>query len=171
MKTLITGASGNFGGMTVRRLLKAMDPADLILASRKPEKLAEYALLGCIVRFADFDQPESLVAAAQDAQQMLLISGHKVGHRIKQHGSAIKAAKQAGVRRIVYTSYFGSDAGNTALVCIDHHGTENLLKGSGLEYTILRDGMYAESIFNAAIGRRRGQVAYVRRRRSGQPGG
>jgi NAD(P)H dehydrogenase (quinone) len=79
MKTLITGASGKFGGT----------------ASRKPEKLAEYAQLGCTVRFADFDKPESLAAAAQGAEQMLLISGHKVGHRIKQHGHAISAAKQA----------------------------------------------------------------------------
>ncbi len=151
MKTLITGASGNFGGMTVKRLLKSMTPGDLILASRKPEKLAHYAKIGCIVRFADFDEPGSLVSAAQGAQQMLLISGHKVGHRIKQHGDAIRAAKQAGVQHIVYTSYFGSDAGNTALVCIDHHGTEEILKGSGVKFTILRDGMYADSIFNAAM--------------------
>jgi NAD(P)H dehydrogenase (quinone) len=151
MKTLITGASGNFGGMTVKRLLKSSRPENLILATRKPEKLAHYAKLGCVVRFADFDKPESMVSAAQGADQMLLISGHKVGHRIKQHGDAIEGAKQAGVKHIVYTSYFGSDAGNTALVCIDHHGTENLLKASGLNYTILRDGMYGDSIFNAAM--------------------
>ncbi|MBS0613471.1 MAG: SDR family oxidoreductase [Proteobacteria bacterium] len=151
MKTLITGASGNFGSMTVERLLKRMRPTDLILMTRKPEKLAALAKLGCEVRFGDFDHPESLLPAARGAEQMLLISGHKVGHRIKQHGDAIAAAKQAGVRHIVYTSYFGSDAGNTALVCIDHHGTEKLLKASGLDYTILRDGMYADSIFNAAM--------------------
>jgi NAD(P)H dehydrogenase (quinone) len=151
MKTLITGASGNFASMTIQRLLKSMNPADLILASRKPDKLAAFAKLGCEVRFFDFDQPESLVPAARGAQRMLLISGHKVGHRIKQHGAAIHAAKQAGVQHIVYTSYFGSDAGNTALVCIDHHGTEQILKSSGLQYTILRDGMYADSIFNAAM--------------------
>ncbi|MBS0367051.1 MAG: SDR family oxidoreductase [Proteobacteria bacterium] len=151
MKTLITGASGNFGSMTVQRLLKKLDPRDLILMSRKPEKLAEYARLGCDVRYGDFDHPESLAPAARGAHRMLLISGHKVGHRIKQHGDAIEAARLAGVQHIVYTSYFGSDAGNTALVCIDHHGTEKLLKASGLRYTILRDGMYADSIFNAAM--------------------
>jgi NAD(P)H dehydrogenase (quinone) len=151
MKTLITGASGNFGGMTVQRLLKRMDPKELILMSRKPEKLAEYSKLGCDVRFGDFDHPESLTPAAHGAQQMLLISGHKVGHRIKQHGDAIEAARLAGVQHIVYTSYFGSDEGNTALVCIDHHGTEKLIKASGLAYTILRDGMYGDSIFNAAM--------------------
>jgi NAD(P)H dehydrogenase (quinone) len=151
MQTLITGASGNFGSMTVQRLLERMDPKDLILMSRKPDKLADYAKLGCDVRFGDFDRPESLVPAARGAQQMLLISGHKVGHRIKQHGDAIEAAKLAGVKHIAYTSYFGSDEGNTALVCIDHHGTEKLLKASGLAYTILRDGMYGDSIFNAAM--------------------
>jgi NAD(P)H dehydrogenase (quinone) len=151
MKTLISGASGNFGRMTVDRLLKRMEPSDLILSSRKPDNLANYAKLGCTIRFADFDKPESLIPAAQGAEKMLLISGHKVGYRIKQHCDAIEAAKQAGVQHIVYTSYFGSDAGNTALVCVDHHGTEELLKSSGLRYTILRDGMYGDSIFNAAM--------------------
>jgi NAD(P)H dehydrogenase (quinone) len=151
MKTLITGASGNFGGMTLQRLLRSMKPSDLILATRKPEKLAEFSKIGCEVRYFDFDDPASLAPAARGAEQMLLISGHKVGHRVKQHGRAIEAAKEAGVRHVLYTSYFGSDAGNTALVCIDHHGTEEILKKSGLIYTILRDGMYGDSIFNAAM--------------------
>jgi len=151
MKILITGASGNFASMTVERLLKRLDPKQLILMSRKPDRLANYAKLGCEVRFGDFDDPKSLALAARGAQKMLLISGHKVGHRIQQHGRAIEAAKLAGVQHIIYTSYFGSDEGNTALVCIDHHGTEKLLKASGLAYTIMRDGMYGDSIFNAAM--------------------
>jgi len=151
MKTLITGATGNFGGMTLQRLLKSVQASDLILGSRKPDKLAEFARLGCEVRYFDFDDPASLEPAMRGAEQMLLISGHKVGHRVKQHGNAIGAAKQAGVQHIVYTSYFGSDAANTALVCIDHYGTEEMLKNSGLTYTILRDGMYGDSIFNAAM--------------------
>jgi NAD(P)H dehydrogenase (quinone) len=151
VKTLITGASGNFGRLTVERLLTRTDPRDLILMSRTPDKLSAYVKLGCEVRFGDFDHPDSLVPAANGAEQMLLISGHKVGHRVKQHRDAIEAARLAGVKHITYTSYFGSDAGNTAMVCIDHHGTEELLKSSGLDYTILRDGMYGDSIFNAAM--------------------
>jgi uncharacterized protein YbjT (DUF2867 family) len=94
------------------------------------------------------------VAAEDLILMMLLISGHKVGWRIKQHGDAIEAAKRAGVSHIVDTSYFGSDAGNTAMVCIDHHGTESKLAEAGVPWTVLRDGMYASSIV-ALLARRR----------------
>jgi NAD(P)H dehydrogenase (quinone) len=151
MRIVITGASGNFGSGVVRGLLKKLPAKDLILVSRKPEKLAHLAQLGCEIRQGDFDRPEGLEEALRGADKMLLISGHKVGHRIVQHAAAIDAAKRAGVKHIVYTSYFGSDAGNTALVCIDHHGTEEHLKKSGVKWTILRDGMYADSMVNAAM--------------------
>lgn len=151
MRIAVTGASGNFGGGVVRGLLKKLPAKDLILVSRKPERLAGLAELGCTVRQGDFDRPEGLEDALRGADKMLLISGHKVGHRIVQHAAAIDAALRAGVKHVVYTSYFGSDAGNTALVCIDHHGTEEHLKRSGLKWTILRDGMYADSMVNAAM--------------------
>jgi hypothetical protein len=97
MRILVTGASGNFGRGAVRLLLETMPPEDLILMSRKPDRLEEFALLGCTVRQGDFDAPETVEAAAPGADKMLLISGHKVGWRIKQHGDAIEAAKRAGV--------------------------------------------------------------------------
>lgn len=151
MRILITGASGNFGSRATRSLLQRLPARDLILISRKPERLAEFAQAGCEVRYGDFDSPESIEVAARGADKMLLISGHKVGHRVKQHGDAIEAAGRAGVKHIVYTSYFGSDADNTAMVCIDHYGTEQKLRASGVAWTSLRDGMYADSIVDAAF--------------------
>jgi NAD(P)H dehydrogenase (quinone) len=150
MRILVTGASGNFGSGAVWLLLETVAAEDLILMSRKPDRLEEFALLGCTVRHGDFDAPETVEAAARGADKMLLISGHKVGSRIKQHGDAIEAAKRAGVSHIVYTSYFGSDADNPAMVCIDHHGTECKLAEAGVPWTVLRDGMYANSIVDAA---------------------
>ena len=64
------------------------------------------------------------------------------------HGDAIEGEARRQVA-IVYTSYFGSDEGTA--VRIDQYGTEKLLKASGVAYTILRDGMYGDSIFNAAM--------------------
>jgi NAD(P)H dehydrogenase (quinone) len=151
MKIAISGATGHFATGVIRALLNTMDPKDLILFSRKPEKLAHYKEMGCNTRFGDYEKPQSLAAAMDGADKIMMISGHHVGHRIPQHTACINAAKQVGVKHIVYTSYYGSDADNTALVCQDHFGTENVLKECGLAYTILRDGMYMETASNAMI--------------------
>lgn len=150
MAILVTGASGHFGGSAARKLLERVPPEELILMSRKPARLAEFAAAGCTVRYGDFDDPASLEAAAQGADRMLLISGLKVGYRIVQHGNAIDAAKRAGVRHIVYTSYIGATADNPALIARDHYGTEERLKASGVAWTAMRDGMYADSMIEAA---------------------
>ncbi|WP_417320122.1 SDR family oxidoreductase [Emcibacter sp.] len=150
MKILVTGASGHFGGTAARLLLERVAPENLILMSRKPEKLEEFAKLGAKTVYGDFDDPDSLKEAATGADKMLLISGLKVGYRIKQHGNAITAARAAGVRHIIYTSYIGATAENTALIARDHYGTEELLKESGVNWTALRDGMYMDSMVEAA---------------------
>lgn len=174
MKILITGASGHFGGEAARLLLDRMPASDLVLMTRRPEKLAEFAARGCDVRYGDFEDPASLEAAAKGADRMLLISGMMVGYRIGQHGRAIDAARAAGVGHIVYTSYIGATADNDALIAKDHYGTEQLLKASGVAWTAMRDGMYADSMVDAAapvaIGRGvylscsgEGQVSFVDR--------
>jgi NAD(P)H dehydrogenase (quinone) len=151
MRILVTGASGPFGGAAARALMQIVPPNQLILMSRKPAALSELAQAGCEVRYGDFEKPASVEAAALGAERTLMISGHKVGYRIEQHSNTIDAAKRAGVKRIVYTSYYGSDADNTAMVCQDHYGTEQKLMSSGLHWTALRDGMYADTMANAAV--------------------
>lgn len=146
----ITGASGHFGRLATDMLIAQGHAADLILITRSPDKLADRTALGCTVRYGDFDEPETMTASAQGAEIMLLISGMMVGYRVAQHGRAISAAKAAGVRRIAYTSYIGATAENRAMIAEDHYGTEQLLIESGLAWTALRDGMYMDSMVEAA---------------------
>jgi NADP-dependent 3-hydroxy acid dehydrogenase YdfG len=64
-RIIISGASGNLGGLTVDELLARGVPARrLILVSRTPDELEKYADQGASVRFGDFTKPESLPAAA-----------------------------------------------------------------------------------------------------------
>src|SRR5262245_51631099 len=116
MRILVTGASGHFGGSAARMLLQRIPARDLILMSRKPDKLDAFKAQGCETRYGDFDDEASLEAAAQGADKMLLISGMKVGYRIGQHARAIDAAKKAGVGHVVYTSYIGATKENPALI-------------------------------------------------------
>jgi NAD(P)H dehydrogenase (quinone) len=146
MKTIITGASGDYGRRAAELLLEKIPPSDLILTTRSPEKLNRFVEQGVEVRYGDFDKPEILPKAFEGGERMLMISTMQVGRRTAQHGAAINAAKEAGVRHIIYTSFVGIDPKNPALVVFDHRQTEDLLKNSGLAYTMLRDSQYAEAL-------------------------
>jgi NAD(P)H dehydrogenase (quinone) len=146
-RIVITGASGNYGRGVTDRLIAQGRAADLILITRKPEKLADRAAQGCTVRYGDFDKPETLKQAVQGAERMLLISGTRVGARVVQHKAAIDAAAAAGVGHIVYTSFIGiDDPANPAEVRHDHIETEALICASGCGWTMLRDAHYADAM-------------------------
>jgi NAD(P)H dehydrogenase (quinone) len=144
MTTIVTGATGSFGGMVTEQLLEHLHPAELILTTRNPPALAKLAARGAHVRYADFDKPETLAQAFEDGDRMLLISTLSVGRRATQHRNAIEAAVNAGVKHIAYTSSGGASPTNPAIVIPDHLQTEDALKQSGAAFTILRNALYAE---------------------------
>ena len=147
MSLVITGASGAFGRMAAEQLLGRIAPAELILVSRTPAALREFAARGAQVRFGDFDQPESLREAFRGADKLLLISTLDVGERRRrQHRVAIEAAMAAQVRHVIYTSSVGIHPRSPAFVIEDHLFTEETLRRSGLGFTFLRDAQYAEVI-------------------------
>ena len=149
-KIVVTGASGQFGGAAAKLLLEQCASEDLVLLSRTPEKLADFAAKGAEVRRADFDDPTSLSQAMADGERMLLISTARVGSRVGQHRNAIEAAVAAGVRHIVYTSLINADRpDNPAIVKNDHRATEEIMEKSGAEWTFLRDSQYSEAIAGA----------------------
>jgi NAD(P)H dehydrogenase (quinone) len=172
---IVTGANGAFGRAAATRLIERVPRGELILTSRTPEKLADFAARGAQVRFADFDDPASLRTAFAGGEKMLLISTARVGTRVGQHVNAIDAAAAAGVRHIAYTSVLGAAReDNPALVKLDHRATEQHLEHSGVSWTFLRDSQYAEAVAGAmvpgalAAGQRpdnsgNGRVAFVAR--------
>jgi NAD(P)H dehydrogenase (quinone) len=146
-RIVITGASGQYGRAATDRLIAQGRAADLVLVTRTPTKLADRTAQGCEVRFGDYDRPETLRAAVQGADKLLLISGTRVGARVMQHKAAIDAATAAGVAHIVYTSFIGiDDPANPAEVRHDHIETERLIKASGRTWTMLRDAHYADAM-------------------------
>jgi NAD(P)H dehydrogenase (quinone) len=100
---------------------------------------------GVTVRYGDFDEPDSLPEAFAGGERMLLISTLAVGRRTEQHRAAIEAAAAAGVSHLVYTSF--PNPGPThpvGPVATEHGETEEILKQSGLDWTVLRNATYAE---------------------------
>jgi len=146
MKIVITGASGQYGSTAVERLLKRVPAEDLILITRRPERLAALTALGVDVRYGDYDDAASLVDAFRGGDRLMLISGTRVGKRIPQHKAAIDAAVACGLRHVVYTSFVGIRPGNPSEAVADHAATEEMIRASGLAWTMLRDAHYADAM-------------------------
>jgi NAD(P)H dehydrogenase (quinone) len=125
-------------------MLERVDAAELVLVTRRPHQLSDFADRGADVRRGDFDDPESLASAFAGGQRLLLISTALVGQRVAGHHAAIDAARAAGVRHAAYTSIVNPTDSNPAGVVPDHHATEEYLAASGLEWTFLRNGLYSE---------------------------
>jgi NAD(P)H dehydrogenase (quinone) len=173
VRVAITGASGQLGRLVAERVLAQCAPRNVILATRSPQALADFAARGAEVRRADFDEPDSLRDALVGAERMLLISATDLERRVAQHRAAIAAAEAAGVRRVIYTSGSRPNPPNPAAVAPSHYATEQMLAASGLAWTLLRNSLYADYQLHEALhaietgllahARGAGRVAYVAR--------
>jgi len=161
---VITGASGHLGRRTAELVLA--DPArtePVVLVTRRPEALAELAGPGVEVRRGDFDERAALPAAFAGGRRLLLISTDVLERRLEQHRAAIDAACEAGVEHVVYTSVVSPEPPNPAAIAPTHLGTEEALRESGLRWTFLRNGLYAEfQVPEAAEALRTGTLVHNR---------
>lgn len=145
---VVTGATGHLGRDIVTELLKRV-PAHQVGASvRDPAKAADLSALGVRVRRGDFNDGESLRHAFEGATQVLIVSSNaraSGGDPLAQHRTAFAAARAAGARRIVYTSHMAASPASAFPPARDHVATEDILRESGLAWTALRHGFYAQS--------------------------
>lgn len=145
---MVTGASGPLGRRVVELLLeKGVDAGSIIAATRTPEKLADFAQRGVIIRKADFDDPATLKTAFSGVDRLLLISTDVVmepGRRINQHKNAVKAADETGVKHVIYTSLMSPGPDSPVTLAPDHDATEQALEASKMGWTVLRENIYSE---------------------------
>lgn len=143
-KIVITGATGHLGRLVVEQLLQRVSANEIAVAVRNVEKAADFRERGIEVRHADYDKPETLRTAFAGATRVLLISANEVGKRLEQHRNVIDAIKAASPRLLVYTSILNADRSGIGLAK-EHLATEELIRASGVPFTILRNGWYLEN--------------------------
>ncbi len=137
----ITGATGRLGRIVVEKLMREVSAEDVVALVRSPGRAAD---LGVEAREFDYDEPAALAPALDGVATLLLISASEVGERARQHHNVIEAAKEAGVKRVVYTSLLHADTSPIDLAA-EHLATEGEVKASGIPFTILRNGWYTEN--------------------------
>jgi NAD(P)H dehydrogenase (quinone) len=151
MSVIVTGAAGHLGRIVAEQLLERLAPEDIVLVTRRPEALRELRDRGAEVRYGDFDDPASLRDAFAGGRRMLLISTDAIGRRVPQHRAAIDAAAAAGVGHVVFTSILNPVAENPNGANAWEQGkTETMLQRSGLAWTVLRFGTFAELVLAPA---------------------
>lgn len=145
---LVSGANGNLAKSVIANLLRMADAADILVMTRDPDSAhaRDLAARGVTVRHGDFDAPETLGPAFAGATRALLISTYADNsERLRQNLAALEAAKAAGVRHVLYTSFLGAGPDHLSEHSQRvHWPTEQAITASGLGYTILRHALYAE---------------------------
>ena len=143
MKIAVTSASGKLGEAIVNELIKAIGNDQVIGIARTTSKARH---LGIEIRKGDYNNRKDFNEAFKDTDTVLLISGmDDPKKRIQQHRNVIEAARNNGVKKIVYTSITGNEK-RTAFSPIiqSNRMTEEDIKSSGMDWVIGRNGLYIE---------------------------
>lgn len=147
-KILVTGATGNIGRKTLQKLLDRRPANELVGLARDPARAADLAEQGIEIRQGDYFDSAALVRAFTGVEKMLLVPSPAFTDRTTQHYNVITAAKEAGVRHILYTPMIrpeGSDRSIPEVTAPDLF-TLQVLQDSGLDYTLAAHPPFTESL-------------------------
>jgi uncharacterized protein YbjT (DUF2867 family) len=145
----LTGATGAVGRRLAARLADADARQRLVV--RDPGRAPQ--LPGADVRrAAGYAAGAEMRAALEGADTLFLIPAAEAPDRVEQHRTAIDAAVAAGVRRIVYLSFFGAAPDAPFTLARDHWHTEEHVRATGLPCTFLRMNLYMDFL-PAMVGR------------------
>ncbi|MFF3940935.1 NAD(P)H-binding protein [Streptomyces phaeofaciens] len=128
---LVTGANGSLGSATLAALRAR--GATATGGSRTP---------GEGMRHLDFDDHMSLDLAGVSTLVLISAGYAEDDQVVGRHAAVLDAAVRDGVDHVVYTSL--TTAGDHLGFALAHRATERLVRASGLPWTILRNGLYAE---------------------------
>jgi len=137
---LVTGALGNVGAEVVKLLRQSGQPVRA--AGTRPAAIAQR--FGNLVEatWLDFEKPESFGTALAGVERMFLMRPPAISNVRRSIFPIIDAAKQAGVRQIVFLSLIGVEKNRI----VPHYKIEQHILKSGLEYTFLRPSFFMQNL-------------------------
>jgi len=141
---LVTGAGGNVGRPLIDELAAAGVPTRA--AYRSADKAGRAKAAGLDAVIVDFARPESLAPALDGVDAVFLLATGVQG-QVEGETNVVRAAKAAGVRRIVKLSVFGA-AEEEFGFARTHRPVEREIERSGLAWTFLRPASYMQNFTN-----------------------
>ncbi len=146
-KILVTGATGQLGKATVNELLQRVNANEIYALVRDVSKAEDLKAKDVNIALGDYNDYASLITAFKGIDKLYFVSSSDLENRFGQQQNVVQAAAEAGVGHIIYTSaQRRSEDGSSpiAFAADAHWQTDNLIKGSGLTYTILKHGLYMD---------------------------
>jgi len=145
----VMGATGKQGGGVVRAL-QASDQFNVRALTRDPSKHRDLAEE---VVEADLDKPETLKAAFEGAQGVFLVTNFQEAgtNELKQATAAIRAAKDAGVKHLIWSTLPDVEAISGGKFNVPHFTgkskIDRLVKEAGFEnYTFVIAPFYYQNL-------------------------
>jgi uncharacterized protein YbjT (DUF2867 family) len=154
---LVVGATGHLGGLIARRLLDRGTPVRALIRSAPGDTEVP---AGAETVVGDLKDPDSLATACLGVSAVVT-TANSVGRAgvdtvesVDRQGNRdlVKAAAAAGVRRFVFTSVLGASADSPLPFVRAKAETEQHLRASGMEWTILQPNLFMDTWVPAVVG-------------------
>ncbi len=144
---LVTGASGYVGGTVLRRLAESGNAVSAMV--RNLGRAARVEDAGAPIRIANYDEPASLVRAFSGVDRLVFVASDGQARAVmRHHANVVDAAATAGVGHVIFTSITDIDASSGFYFTPVYRDAERRLRASGMKWTILRCGLYADLILS-----------------------
>jgi uncharacterized protein YbjT (DUF2867 family) len=139
-KILVTGPTGNVGSEVFTRLVAKGAPA--VAASHNIDKARKQLGADAAVVPFDFTKPETFAGAFEGVEKMFLVRPPDIADVKKDIAPALAAAKEAGVKHVVFLSLLGVERNPV----VPHRAIEKAVRESGMAWTFLRAGFFMQNL-------------------------
>ncbi len=147
---VVTGATGKQGGAVTRTLLNRGHRVRALTRRPQSQASAELETLGAVLHQGDLEDAASVRRAAEGADAFFLMATpfeDGVDAEVHQGRTAAAAAKDAGVKHLIYSSVASADQ-DTGIPHFDSkRDVERFIQALGVPYTIVAPVFFMENLF------------------------
>jgi NADH dehydrogenase len=155
---LVAGATGELGTLITRTLLRHGEPVRVLV--RNGSSYDHLVEAGALPVIGDLKDADSLRAACASVDSVVTTAnstardGGDTVESVDLQGNfnLVSAAAAAGVRNFVFTSAFGAHTENPMPLLQAKGETEQLLKNTGMRWTILQPNVFMDKLIPAVVG-------------------
>ena len=152
---VVTGATGKIGGLVVRQLSED-GRVNVVAFVREPKRAEALAAVGATLRQGTLEDEPSLRAAFEGADVVVLnVAGETLA---AQASNAIRAARDAGVRKVVLVSSSQASLDGPTESTRQHARADEALRASGLAFVILRPHSFMQNLLGSLGSLRAGRL-------------